>query len=417
MQRTILVFYYLFFVFRLFAQDSTEYQFIIAEAEYDKMLKYCYKDMKMLPRIIPPLQKLAEKEHAQAQYLVGNHYFYYYNADSTSFEIAINWYKKSANNGNVNAQQMLGDLYQFGQHVDTSYERAYFYYKQAAEQGNKIAQNNLGVFYENGLGVEKSPEKAFQYYLKAAEQKYLFGLNNMTRCYENGIGVSRSEEKVEEYRKKTDSAYALWMYRRGNYETSKELAFKLQDEGFADIESLLGDMYFEGKGVEMNHYKSADWYKKAAERGHPDAQYNLASFYLGGKYIQSSYDTIIYWLTKSAEQGHALAQYRLGVCYEYGENAPYGDKEDKGIDYEKAFYWYHKAAKQNHAAAESKVGYFYLEGYHVKKNLEDALKWLRRAKARGHDGLTQSYIERVREELNNPYSKEYPKPSSEPTSK
>ena len=35
------------------------------------------------------------------------------------------------------------------------YEQAFYWYKKAAEQGDADAQNNLGIMYERGYGVKK----------------------------------------------------------------------------------------------------------------------------------------------------------------------------------------------------------------------------------------------------------------------
>jgi TPR repeat protein len=41
-------------------------------------------------------------------------------------------------------------------------------------------------------------------------------------------------------------------------------------------------MYLNGKGVEMNHQRSFQYYEIAAEKGHADAQSQLGSIYKNG---------------------------------------------------------------------------------------------------------------------------------------
>ena len=64
----------------------------------------------------------------------------------------------------------LGTMYENGNGVIQSLELAVDYYRRAAEQGNADAQFNLGRMYEEGLGVEQSYELAIEYYQQAAEQ-------------------------------------------------------------------------------------------------------------------------------------------------------------------------------------------------------------------------------------------------------
>ena len=49
--------------------------------------------------------------------------------------------------------------------------KAFEWYKKSAEQEDSDAQNKLGLYYENGTGTEKDLEKAFYWYQKAAEKQ------------------------------------------------------------------------------------------------------------------------------------------------------------------------------------------------------------------------------------------------------
>lgn len=70
---------------------------------------------------------------------------------------------------------------------------------QQAKQGNVEAQNNLGVMYDKGYGVPQNKSKARQWYEKAAAQGHphaLLGLGNM---YANGHGVRKNHAKAKEW--------------------------------------------------------------------------------------------------------------------------------------------------------------------------------------------------------------------------
>ena len=61
-------------------------------------------------------------------------------------------------------------MYAFGQGVDKDYAEALQWFRKSAEQGVPQAQFNLGVFYENGYGLDKDMKIARQWYKTAADQ-------------------------------------------------------------------------------------------------------------------------------------------------------------------------------------------------------------------------------------------------------
>jgi TPR repeat protein len=54
--------------------------------------------------------------------------------------------------------------------VDGDAVQAVVWYRKAAEQGDAQAQNNLGVMYQNGRGVAHDDAQAVFWYRKAAVQ-------------------------------------------------------------------------------------------------------------------------------------------------------------------------------------------------------------------------------------------------------
>ena len=83
---------------------------------------------------------------------------------------AVKWFSKAAEQGDVNAQGMLGDCYNLGEGVSIDYQKAVKWWRKAAEQGDTDAQYSLGESYEYGEGVMKDYEEAVKWYLKAAKQ-------------------------------------------------------------------------------------------------------------------------------------------------------------------------------------------------------------------------------------------------------
>jgi uncharacterized protein YecT (DUF1311 family) len=104
-------------------------------------------------------------------------YFYINSQDSKLQNAAyakdgIHKLEKYAKNGNAQAEYVLGNDYYFGQGVPQNRAKAKYWFKKSAAQGNVDAENNLGVIYSDGLDGLKSENdaKATYWWKKAAAQ-------------------------------------------------------------------------------------------------------------------------------------------------------------------------------------------------------------------------------------------------------
>ena len=86
------------------------------------------------------------------------------------YATALNNLKPLAEQGHVDAQKMLGWLYQNGYGVIQNYKAAMKWYKLAAEQGDAAAHSNLGAMYGDGLGVTQDNIRAYMWWHIAASQ-------------------------------------------------------------------------------------------------------------------------------------------------------------------------------------------------------------------------------------------------------
>lgn len=90
-------------------------------------------------------------------------------------QMATQWYKKAAEQGNSSAALSLGYYYSHGSYGygklnNPDYNAAFKYYKMAADNGNPTAQKRVGECYEFGLGVAENEIIAAEWYRKAAKQ-------------------------------------------------------------------------------------------------------------------------------------------------------------------------------------------------------------------------------------------------------
>ena len=103
------------------------------------------------------------------------------------------------------------------------------------------------------------------------------------------------------------------------------------EQGSADAQNRLGDMYCYGWGVPEDDDEAVKWYRRAAEQGHATAQYNLGGMYHMAGVFPKNYAEAVRWYRRAAEQGNADAQNRLGVMYDLGAGEDYAEAVN-GID-------------------------------------------------------------------------------------
>ena len=94
-----------------------------------------------------------------------------------------------AEQGDANAQNSLGWMYNWGKGIAQNFQEAVKWYRLAAEQGYASAQANLGVMYSNGKGVPQDHQEALKWYRLAAEQWNVGAQFNLGLMYDRGEGV------------------------------------------------------------------------------------------------------------------------------------------------------------------------------------------------------------------------------------
>ena len=78
--------------------------------------------------------------------------------------------ERLANQGDVDAQTLLGVMYYDGDGVEQDDVKAAYWTGKAAEQGEAGAQYLLGVMYYNGQGVTQDKQKGCRLYRAAADK-------------------------------------------------------------------------------------------------------------------------------------------------------------------------------------------------------------------------------------------------------
>lgn len=113
--------------------------------------------------------------------------------DRSDYRTALQVWLEQAKQGNAEAQNYVGEIYEKGLGVDPNYPLAAQWYQKAADQGYSRAQTNIGYLYEKGLGVEKDKIKAFNWYRRASgleDELYLSSVSEQS--------ANETQEKYEE---------------------------------------------------------------------------------------------------------------------------------------------------------------------------------------------------------------------------
>ena len=100
---------------------------------------------------------------------------------------AVKFHRLYAEQGVVNAQFRLAQMYYEGLGVEQDYKEAVKWFRLVAEQGDAEAQRSLGEMYHEGLGVEQDYKEAVKWYRLAAEQRNEGAEVNLAIMYDEGL--------------------------------------------------------------------------------------------------------------------------------------------------------------------------------------------------------------------------------------
>ena len=305
-------------------------------------------------------EKAANDGDSEAQFQLGNAYYFGAFGATKNLVEAARWYRKAAEQNHIKAQNCLGDCYAFGRGVPQDYDEALKWFHSAAEQGDETAKVNVR-YVENmkAIPIEKARgEEQFKKLEKAAAKGDANAQYELGHAYYLGDRVDKDHWKAVKWYQKA------------------------AEQGHIVAQCQLGYIY--ANDFHLTDYKkSAGWYRVAAEQGHVEAQFRLGLYYNHhahtnsflrqvGFFAKSDRIEALKWYRKAAEQGHVQAQFKLGDCYEQAVDDFLPTEWDRA----EAVKWYRKAAEHGHANAQYRLGCRYRDGKGVPKNLVEAYKWL-----------------------------------------
>jgi len=172
------------------------------------------------------------------------------------YALALTLLTPIAEEGNVRAQAILGDIYLWnsiprGSSAESKYANALKWLTVASENGVPDSQLNLGIMYKNGDGVKQDTSKAIYWMERSAEQ------------------------------------------------------------GFIPAQQLLGFAYRYGSWISTDYKKAFKWFSRAANQGDAKSQYDLGLLYFNGLGVTKNYILAFMWFDlASASNAEASAEYK-----------------------------------------------------------------------------------------------------------
>lgn len=363
--------------------------------------------------VIEDLVRKAKNGNNDACFNLGERFYYGRGGVGQDYIKAVEWYTRSAENGDCSSQKKLADCYRSGQGAKRDFSKAVYWYEKAAEQGDYDSQKAIVYCYKMGgynliADSEKAERAALKYGIDFDESKDIeelmrgaesgnpgmqFDLGN---AYYNGMGISADREKaVYWYTKAAEQGYAPAQYNLAcccasgtgtNKDMTKaaELYSEAAKNGEPDAMNNLAALYLRGDGVPKNPRRAAELWREAAENGLPRAQYNCGECYFNGWGVQRDFTEAVAWYKRAAALSDADAQYSLGWCCLNGIGTSKDHSQAKRL--------LEISAQKMNINAQKALGYCYMNGHGAEKNYAKAADWFGKAASRGDKEAAKMYV-------------------------
>lgn len=342
------------------------------------------------------------------------------------YKTALEESQEAADNGNAEAQFLLGLLY--GNDYDPipqSEVEAARWFRLAANQHHSRAQHELTVMFAEGRGVPQDYVEAYRWAKLADHPNFnyiddrLVKHPNFTNIddLENRITKSMTPaqvaegekllrewlyfKKIPDYESHPDESQLTrynWrpaaeqgdpkaqtilavIYAQGEHvkrvhtEEAIGLLHKAAMQSHAHAKFILGHLFAIGQGVKRDYSEAVKWYQAAADQGHIHAQLKLGAMYAIGQGVPKNFEQTRKWYEQAAEKASCHTQFIVGQKYATGDEAP--------VDHTAALRWLRRSAEKGYPAAQHALGDLYANGNGLPVNYAEAMKWYRLSAEQG----------------------------------
>jgi hypothetical protein len=187
------------------------------------------------------------------------------------------------------------------------------------------------MLIDSRAGVDKDWKRAFELAKAGAALGCVHSKGALGRCYVMGYGVARDVARGLELGRESEAAGSCFgqfvvgeCYRSGYGGVAKDYAEAVRlyrlaaEQGYANGQASLGDMFEYGLGVAKDAAEAARLYRLVAEKGDAAAQNNLGLMFETGKGVEQDFAEAVRLYRLAAAQGSAIAQKNLGLMFERG---------------------------------------------------------------------------------------------------
>ena len=346
---------------------------------------------------------------------------------------AFNIFVKAAEHGSPDAMHQVAVMYRDGVGTSKDVKKMEEYYQKGANSGFIPSMVALGDIYSQGKLLAKDESSAFNYLLKAAKFGDVSCMYRVANSYREGIGVLPNEEEsnywFDKYVKALYYSYRVWAIdyiRSGSIETEYKLSdlyvdnadsfnngaiisliyllvsehqpvdkyvdilkFKAENHNIDAIKRV-GNLYYDGVGVEKNYSVALKWYTMASNLGDLWSKLRLGDMYRDGKGTDIDIDRALSLYFEVGNQGNVAA---LSNIISISTSKP---SIDSSLFY-RAFEMLRNTAISGNLEAIKRVGNLYYDGIGVSKDYSEALYWYVKAALLGDSWTKNRLCEMIRD--------------------
>lgn len=205
---------------------------------------------------------------------------------------AVKLYRQAAEDGHVEAANLLAESLRDGNGVRRNGKEAMRWFRRAAAGGSSSAQLSLGYELFNGRFVRRNRREALSWYQMAARAGEASAKFNLAQMYERGEGVGKNVTRALHWY--TQAA------RHGHVGAARRLA------------EIYGDN-------PARKRKALHWLKRSAALGDARSLCDLGVHFHEGDGVPRSPESAVSAYMTAAKLNDAWAQYLLGLCYRDGD--------------------------------------------------------------------------------------------------
>lgn len=128
--------------------------------------------------------------------------------DRANYQTALKVWMDSANAGDPEAMNYVGEIYLKGLGTDPDYTMALAWFKKSADKGNTRAMINIGYMYEVGLGVPKDEVQAINYYRQAqgiTGNDLVFSSDVQVQLQQKDTQIQNLQQQVKDLQNELDA--------------------------------------------------------------------------------------------------------------------------------------------------------------------------------------------------------------------